>query len=144
MSQRAICRQSAAQQIAFYSITLVGGDQLRWGLHVFATHSLRRTEATPIYHRTRNLRAIQMLLGHRKIEITVRLHGQRSQDVRSFSSIREDSARFNFDTANDADSRRTIHQFGVVNAGRYASDRQPLVGIDGTVRIAFALVRTPV
>jgi integrase len=31
--------------------------------HVFGTHSLRRTKATLIYRRTRNLRAVQLLLG---------------------------------------------------------------------------------
>ena len=40
--------------------------------HFFATHSLRRTKATLIYRRTGNLRAVQLLLGHRKIESTVR------------------------------------------------------------------------
>jgi integrase len=35
--------------------------------HVFGTHSLRRTKATLIYRRTGNLRAVQLLLGHRKI-----------------------------------------------------------------------------
>jgi integrase len=33
----------------------------------FGAHSLRRTKATLIYRRTRNLRAVQLLLGHRKI-----------------------------------------------------------------------------
>ena len=35
------------------------------------THSLRRTKATPIYRRTKNLRAVQLLLGHTKLESTV-------------------------------------------------------------------------
>ena len=38
----------------------------------FCTHSLRRTKATLIYRRTGNLRAVQLLLGHTKIESTVR------------------------------------------------------------------------
>ena len=38
----------------------------------FGTHSLRRTKATLIYRRTGNLRAVQLLLGHTKIESTVR------------------------------------------------------------------------
>jgi integrase len=41
----------------------------------FGTHSLRRTKATLIYHRTGNLRAVQLLLGHTKIESTVRYLG---------------------------------------------------------------------
>lgn len=39
--------------------------------HVYGTHSLRRTKATLIYRRTGNLRAVQLLLGHTKIESTV-------------------------------------------------------------------------
>lgn len=39
---------------------------------VYGTHSLRRTKATLIYRRTGNLRAVQLLLGHQKIESTVR------------------------------------------------------------------------
>jgi len=40
--------------------------------HAYGTHSLRRTKATLIYRRTGNLRAVQLLLGHTKIESTVR------------------------------------------------------------------------
>ena len=36
--------------------------------HLYGTHSLRRTKATLIYRRTGNLRAVQLLLGHTKIE----------------------------------------------------------------------------
>jgi integrase len=39
---------------------------------LFGTHSLRRTKATLIYRRTGNLRAVQLLLGHTKIESIVR------------------------------------------------------------------------
>jgi len=39
----------------------------------FGTHSLRRTKVTQIYRKTGNLRAVQLLLGHAKIETTVRL-----------------------------------------------------------------------
>jgi integrase len=41
----------------------------------YGTHSLRRTKATLIYHRTKNIRAIQLLLGHTKLESTVRYLG---------------------------------------------------------------------
>ncbi len=43
--------------------------------HFFGTHSLRRTKATLIYRRTGNLPAVQLLLGHKKIESTVRYLG---------------------------------------------------------------------
>jgi integrase len=45
----------------------IGLDPLAYG-----THSLRRTKASMIYRRTGNLRAVQLLLGHTKIESTVR------------------------------------------------------------------------
>ena len=51
------------------------------GAHVFGTHSLRRTKATLIYRRTGNLRAVQLLLGHRKIESTVRYLGIEVDDA---------------------------------------------------------------
>ena len=43
--------------------------------YFFGTHTLRRTKATLIYRRTGNLRAVQLLLGHRKIESAVRYLG---------------------------------------------------------------------
>lgn len=33
----------------------------------YGTHTMRRTKASPIYRRTRNLRAVQLLLGHTKL-----------------------------------------------------------------------------
>src|SRR3984893_4461387 len=49
--------------------------------HFFGTHSLRRTKATLIYRRTGNLRAVQPLLGHTKIESTVRYLGIEVDDA---------------------------------------------------------------
>ncbi len=49
--------------------------------NVFGTHSLRRTKATLIYRRTGNLRAVQLLRGHRKIESTVRYLGIEVDDA---------------------------------------------------------------
>ena len=49
--------------------------------HFFGTHSLRRTKATLIYRRTGNLRAVQLLLGHAKIESTVRYLGIEVDDA---------------------------------------------------------------
>jgi integrase len=48
---------------------------------LFGTHSLRRTKATLIYRRTGNLRAVQLLLGHTKIESTVRYLGIEVDDA---------------------------------------------------------------
>src|SRR5258706_8591779 len=47
----------------------------------YGTHSMRRTKATMIYRRTRNLRAVQLLLGHTKLESTVRYLGIEVDDA---------------------------------------------------------------
>src|SRR3974390_2192232 len=49
--------------------------------HFFGTHSLRRTKPTLIYHRTGNLRAVQLLLGRTKIESTARYLGIEVDDA---------------------------------------------------------------
>src|ERR1700674_1812104 len=48
---------------------------------LFGTHSLRRTKETLIYRRTGNLRAVQLLPGHSKIESTVRYLGIEVDDA---------------------------------------------------------------
>lgn len=47
----------------------------------FGTHSLRRTKVAQIYRKTGNLRAVQLLLGHTKIETTVRYLGVEVDDA---------------------------------------------------------------
>ena len=47
----------------------------------YGTHTMRRTKATLIYRRTKNLRAVQILLGHRKLESTVRYLGIEVDDA---------------------------------------------------------------
>jgi integrase len=47
----------------------------------YGTHSLRRTKATLIYKKTGNLRAVQLLLGHTKMESTVRYLGIEVDDA---------------------------------------------------------------
>lgn len=47
----------------------------------YATHSLRRTKATLIYRKTGNLRAVQLLLGHSKIDSTVKYLGVEVEDA---------------------------------------------------------------
>jgi len=44
----------------------------------YATHSMRRTKTTLIYRRTGNLRAVQLLLGHARIEIPCAILALRS------------------------------------------------------------------
>ena len=43
---------------------------------LYGTHSMRRTKAAQIYRKTGNLRAVQLLLGHTKLESTVRYLGR--------------------------------------------------------------------
>ena len=47
----------------------------------YGTHTMRRTKATLIYRRTKNLRAVQLLLGHTKLESTVRYLGIEVDDA---------------------------------------------------------------
>ncbi len=48
---------------------------------LYGTHSLRRTKATLIYRRTKNIRVVQLLLGHTKLESTVRYLGIEVDDA---------------------------------------------------------------
>ena len=56
---------------------------------VYGTHSLKRTKATLIYKRTKNLRAVQLLLGHTKLESTVRYLGVEVDDALEISQQTE-------------------------------------------------------
>ena len=51
----------------------------------YGTHSLRRTKASLIYRRTGNIRAVQLLLGHTKLESTVRYLGIEIDDALSIA-----------------------------------------------------------
>jgi integrase len=51
----------------------------------YGTHSLRRTKASEIYRKTGNLRAVQLLLGHAKIDSTVRYLGVELEDALSIA-----------------------------------------------------------
>ena len=51
----------------------------------YGTHSMRRTKATLIYRRTKNLRAVQLLLGHSKLDSTVRYLGIEIDDALEMS-----------------------------------------------------------
>jgi integrase len=58
-------------RIVEHWVTSIGLDPAAYG-----THTMRRTKATLIYRRTKNLRAVQLLLGHTKLESTVRYYDQ--------------------------------------------------------------------
>jgi integrase len=53
--------------------------------HAYGTHSLRRTKVALLYKKTGNLRACQLLLGHRKLESTVRYLGIEVDDALALS-----------------------------------------------------------
>ncbi|SFG79843.1 tyrosine-type recombinase/integrase [Neptunomonas qingdaonensis] len=55
----------------------------------YATHSMRRTKPALIYARTKNLRAVQLLLGHTKLESTVRYLGIDVDDALEMSEETE-------------------------------------------------------
>ena len=62
--------------VAITAAAWPSGDLLGFSLAPpFGMHSLRRTKATVIYRRTGSLRAVRLLLGHTKIECTVRYLG---------------------------------------------------------------------
>ncbi len=52
---------------------------------LYSTHSMRRTKPYLIYKKTKNLRVIQLLLGHKKLESTVRYSGIEGDDALEIS-----------------------------------------------------------
>lgn len=64
-------------------------DELGLDRDDYGTHSMRRTKATLIYRRTKNLRAVQLLLGHSKLESTVRYLGIEVDDALEISEQTE-------------------------------------------------------
>jgi integrase len=65
-------------------VTSIGLDVAAYG-----THTMRRTKATLIYRSTKNLRAVQLLLGHTKLESTVRYLGIEVDDALEISEQTE-------------------------------------------------------
>lgn len=55
----------------------------------YGTHTIRRTKASLIYRRTKNIRAVQLLLGHTKLESTVRYLGIEVEDALELSEQTE-------------------------------------------------------
>ncbi len=56
---------------------------------LYGTHSMRRTKVALIYRRAKNIRAIQLLLGHTKLESTVRYLGEDVDDARELAEQTE-------------------------------------------------------
>ena len=63
-------------RIVHHWVEMIGLDGPAYG-----THTMRRTKASLIYKRTKNLRAVQLLLGHTKLESTVRYLGIEVDDA---------------------------------------------------------------
>ena len=60
-------------------------EKLGLDVDLYGTHSMRRTKATLIYARTKNIRAVQLLLGHTKIDNTIRYLGIEIEDALKLS-----------------------------------------------------------
>ena len=65
-------------------VSQIGLDPAAYG-----THSLRRTKPILIYQRTKNLRVVQLLLGHTKLESAVRYLGVEVEDASEISAQTE-------------------------------------------------------
>jgi integrase len=64
-------------------------EQIGLDPSAYGTHTIRRTKASLIYHRTKNIRAVQLLLGHAKLESTVRYLGIEVEDALELSEQAE-------------------------------------------------------
>jgi integrase len=71
-------------RIVEHWVTSIGLDPAAYG-----THTMRRTKATLVYRRTKNLRAVQLLLGHTKLESTIRYLGIEVDDALEISEQTE-------------------------------------------------------
>ena len=77
----------------------------------YGTHSMRRTKPTLIYRRTKNLRAVQLLLGHTKLESTVRYLGNEVDDALEMAEQTEVWLR---KAGHDRPTRRSMARGGCV------------------------------
>ena len=86
LMQPVVVNQSTHSNVAYST-----ASRVRHGPRVdhHGLDSRRRTKATLIYRRTKNLRAVQLLLGHRKLESTVRYLGVEVEDALEISEQTE-------------------------------------------------------
>ena len=81
-------RHQSSQHLSLRQYSRILGKWVRTaGLDstMYGTHSMRRTKATLIYRQTKNIRAVQLLLGHSKLESTVRYLGVDIDDALELS-----------------------------------------------------------
>src|SRR4029077_8232466 len=83
-----MCKSAHLSTRQYARIVDLWVDQLGLERADYGTHTLRRTKATLIYRRTKNLRAVQLLLGHTELESTVRYLGIEVNDALEMQSRR--------------------------------------------------------
>lgn len=74
-----ICTRQYAR-ILHHWVAELGLDTSAYGMH-----SMRRSKASMISKKTKNLRAVQILLEHKKLERTVRYHGIEVDDAHALA-----------------------------------------------------------
>ncbi|EKO3828494.1 tyrosine-type recombinase/integrase [Vibrio harveyi] len=80
-------RKTGAQMSYSYYANIIKRWATTLGLDAnqYGTHSMRRTKATLIYARTKNIRAVQLLLGNVKLDNTIRYLGVEIEDALKIS-----------------------------------------------------------
>ncbi|BAJ03351.1 tyrosine-type recombinase/integrase [Shewanella violacea] len=75
-------RKGQSISYSFYR-SIIRDWAVKLGLNAdcYGTHTMRRTKATLIYARTKNIRAVQILLGHSKLDNTIRYLGVELEDA---------------------------------------------------------------
>jgi integrase len=84
-----VCRAEHLGTRQYARIVHAWVDEIGLDSSAYGTHTIRRTKATHIYRRTKNLRAVQLLLGHTKLESTVRYLGIEVDDALEISEQTE-------------------------------------------------------
>lgn len=69
----------------YTTIIRLWATELGYDPYPCGTHSMRRTKATLIYARAKNIRAVQLLLGHVKLDNTIRYLGVEIKDALNIS-----------------------------------------------------------
>jgi len=114
-------------RIVHHWVATAGLDSSAYG-----THSMRRTKATLIYKRTKNLRAVQLLLGHTKLESTVRYLGIEVDDALEISEQTESDAGLRRNARLDGEGGRRIGNAAVRVRRQSCShliDESPAIGL---------------
>lgn len=73
--------QKAISYSYYRSLVRKWASNLGLDPNLYGTHSMRRTKATLVYAKTKNIRAVQLLLGHTKVDNTIRYLGVELEDA---------------------------------------------------------------